>query len=86
MESEEQESYYFHTDPISTRLKLSDAKGRIVWQASFKAWVAWIHWTSTRGAESARPGAVQPGLGLGQPGHMRYTRAASSNTLSPCPH
>ncbi|CAI2537388.1 Cell wall-associated polypeptide CWBP200 [Serratia ficaria] len=37
-EGEEQKLYYFHTDQIGTPLEMTDAKGQIVWQATYKAW------------------------------------------------
>jgi RHS repeat-associated protein len=38
LEGKEQKTYYFHTDQIGTPLEMSDVDGRIVWQATFKAW------------------------------------------------
>jgi RHS repeat-associated protein len=37
-EGEEQKLYYFHTDQIGTPLEMTDREGRIVWQATYKAW------------------------------------------------
>ncbi|MTD22561.1 Rhs family protein, partial [Pseudomonas sp. CCM 7891] len=37
IEGEDQKLYYFHTDQIGTPLELTDAKGQIVWQATYKA-------------------------------------------------
>jgi RHS repeat-associated protein len=34
----EKKLYYFHTDQIGTPLELTDVKGQIVWQATYKAW------------------------------------------------
>jgi RHS repeat-associated protein len=34
----EQKVYYFHTDQIGTPLEMTDVEGRIVWQATYKAW------------------------------------------------
>ncbi|WP_084596242.1 RHS repeat-associated core domain-containing protein [Pseudomonas massiliensis] len=38
LEGQDQKTYYFHTDPIGIPLEMTDAEGRIVWQATFKAW------------------------------------------------
>ncbi|QKZ02404.1 RHS repeat-associated core domain-containing protein [Pseudomonas eucalypticola] len=37
-EGEAQQLYYYHTDQIGTPLEMTDADGRIVWQATYKAW------------------------------------------------
>ncbi|VVO63827.1 hypothetical protein PS850_00957 [Pseudomonas fluorescens] len=37
-EGGEQKLYYFHTDQIGTPLEMTDREGRIVWQATYKAW------------------------------------------------
>ena len=37
-EGEEPKLYYFHTDQIGTPLEMTDVDGRIVWQATYKAW------------------------------------------------
>ena len=39
-EGGEQTLYYFHTDQIGTPLEMTDREGRIVWQATYKAWGA----------------------------------------------
>jgi RHS repeat-associated protein len=38
LEGQDQKTYYFHTDQIGIPLEMSDADGKIVWQATFKAW------------------------------------------------
>ncbi|VVO45365.1 putative deoxyribonuclease RhsA [Pseudomonas fluorescens] len=38
VEGGEQQLYYFHTDQIGTPLEMTDREGRIVWQATYKAW------------------------------------------------
>ncbi len=40
VEGGEQALYYFHTDQIGTPLEMTDREGRIVWQATYKAWGA----------------------------------------------
>ncbi|QKZ02409.1 RHS domain-containing protein [Pseudomonas eucalypticola] len=37
-EGEAQQLYYYHTDQIGTPLEMTNAEGRIVWQATYKAW------------------------------------------------
>ncbi|QKZ07625.1 RHS domain-containing protein [Pseudomonas eucalypticola] len=37
-EGEAQQRYYYHTDQIGTPLEMTDGEGRIVWQATYKAW------------------------------------------------
>ncbi|WP_213881486.1 RHS repeat-associated core domain-containing protein, partial [Pseudomonas sp. dw_358] len=37
-EGQEQKRYYFHNDQIGTPLEMTDAEGRIVWQATYRSW------------------------------------------------
>ncbi|MBA1188051.1 type IV secretion protein Rhs [Pseudomonas entomophila] len=37
-EGEEQKVYYFHNDQVGTPLELTDSKGEIVWQATYRSW------------------------------------------------
>ncbi|MGO0113058.1 RHS repeat-associated core domain-containing protein, partial [Pseudomonas putida] len=38
VEGEGQKVYYFHTDQIGTPLELTDSRGEIVWQATYRSW------------------------------------------------
>ncbi len=37
-EGQGQKRYYFHNDQIGTPLEMTDAEGRIVWQATYRSW------------------------------------------------